>query len=320
MPTVAVFAALTALPEAAQADTLRVQTLRQGTTHDALYALDLDGDFGVSVGNDGQILETRDGGETWSAGTAPPTPLALLGVSVRQPTAIAVGQLGTVLLRTADGRWSASDSGTRERLLRVVHGPNQHAVIVGAFGTVLLSRDGGQSWASIAPDWFALRDDGAQPHLYAVHIDADGQITLSGEFGLILRSSDWGQSWATLRSGTASLFDLQLLPNGTGYAVGQNSTVLRSRDGGQHWSRVHGPGKVLWLSVQATATGQVLVSGMREALSSTDGERQWQRHTVPPLGDAWMAASHPAPPPVGGVLAVGQAGRILRLHLDATGP
>lgn len=290
-----------------------IQTVVNGSAHEALYAVAFDGDKGIAVGLPGAISNTADGGKTWKLVDPAPTDLALLGVSLKGEHALAVGQQGLVLKREGE-TWKKADTGTDSRLFSVSVNSKGHAVAVGAFGTMLSSDDGGASWKSIAPkDWSAYVAEG-EPSIYAASIDEANVITVAGEFGLILRSSNDGGAWASLHKGEASLFAMNLGDNGVGYAVGQEGTVLRSGDGGATWTQIDAGTKAILLGVHTAANQKVIVSGMREMRVSSDDGKTWTGVSGGDVNTAWYQG---VGVPTGGtsVLAVGQSGRILRIGM-----
>lgn len=298
-----------ATPAARPAEPLQV--VLAGTVHQALFAIDFGEKLGVAVGAGGEVQESADHGASWKAATAP-TQLALLGVGVAGAHAVAVGQSGQVLVRGADGKWSATDSGSKQRLLGVEINAAGRAIAVGAFGTVLLSEDGGKAWRSAAPAWPEFVPDGMEPHIYAAHVAADGTLTIAGEFGLILRSGDAGATWTALHKGEASLFALQLREDGIGYAVGQSGAILRTADGGATWEVRPSGTQSLLLGVHASDDGKVIVTAMRDMLVSRDGGGTFSHVRGGGVNSLWFTgvtqAAAGAP-----VLAVGQAGQIVRL-------
>lgn len=306
--------ALAALAPLAAAAAPGVETLRDGTTHEALFAVDVSGATVVAVGAAGAILESSDGGTNWKT-REPITALALLGVDVEGGSALAVGQQGLMLKRDNQGSWRQIDAGTPERLFAVHQNAVGNAVATGAFGTILKSDDGGEHWQTLAVDWSDYTQDGQQPHLYAAHVDGKGQITVAGEFGLVLRSADGGRSWSKAHQGEASIFALDLQAPGTAsYAVGQVGTVLRSDDGGASWTAVDSGSTANLLSVKSVAD-KVLVAGFRETLVSSDGGRSWSTLEDERFGSLWFAGVAGAM--VGeqtALVAVGQAGRVMRLR------
>ena len=96
-------------------------------------ALSPDGRTGLAVGNGGTILQTTDGGETWTA-RASGTSVALTAVAISADgrTGLAVGNGGTIL-QTADGgeTWTARASGTSVALTAVAI--RAHSVLMEQF-------------------------------------------------------------------------------------------------------------------------------------------------------------------------------------------
>lgn len=284
----------------------------EGTVHDALFAVSFDGSNGLAAGAPGSILETTDSGQKWTPVKDVPTRLALLGVALKGEHAIAVGQQGLVLYRSS-GEWKKVESGSGERLLSVSVNSKGAAVAAGAFGTVLASNDGGASWTSIKPVWDQYADPGTEPHMYAASIDEKGAITIAGEFSLILRREAGSSEWKSLNKGDASLFALFIGDKGTGYAVGQDGTVLRSEGNGSTWTKLDAGTGAILLGVHATQDGKVVVTGMREMRYSGDNGQTWSGVTGGGVNTLWYQGIG-QPEGSTAALAVGQAGRILRIE------
>lgn len=309
-PTLALALALGLAPSTAL-HAASAQRVLSGKVHDALFAVAFDGKRGLAAGAAGSLLETTDGGQTWAPITGVPTRLALFGVAVHGDQALAVGQQG-LILRREGGAWKQIESGSSERLLSVSINAGGAAVAVGAFGTVLSSTDGGKSWQSTPPIWDQFAEAGTAPHLYASAIDDQGTITIAGEFSLILRRVAGSTDWQALNKGEASLFALHLGRNGIGYAVGQNGTVLRSDSNGANWTAVDAGTTAILLGVHASPEGKVLISGMRDMRASTDNGQTWKTVTGGGTNALWYQGLA-QPDDSGAMLAVGQAGNILRI-------
>ena len=293
------------------ANAAALSPLVTGTAHEALFGVAAEGNRAVAVGAAGAIMESADGGKTWKPDADVPTPLSLLGVALAKGHAIAVGQQGTVLLQDSPGQWSKADSGTDSRLFAVALNGNV-AVTVGAFGTVLRSADAGKTWTAIAPDWSKYTANGEQPHLYDVALDDKGAITIAGEFGFILRSTDAGKTWKALHKGEASIFALQLRPDGVGYAVGQDGVVLRSGDHGATWTLLKSASAALLLGVYSAPGGHVVVTGMHDMMVSGDDGKSWRHVDGERVYTGWyegVTGSGTGSPP----LAVGYFGEIVQL-------
>ena len=291
-----------------------IEVKAQGVAHDALFAIAFDGANGIAAGAPGKIMNSTDGGKSWSAGKEFPTPLAMLGVDIKGKHAIAVGQMGAVCIRGAEGNWTKVSTPTTERLMNVALHASGLAVAVGAFGTAVKSEDQGKTWQPVTIDFKPFLsadqiDQGIQPHLSAVSIGRDGAITVAGEFSLILRSSDGGASWAALNKGEAAIFALDLRDDGVGYAVGQDRLILRTADHGSSWARITTPSKANLLGVRSLGD-RVVVSAMHDMLLSTDGGQGWQSVTTPDVKAGWYSG-------VGVVgerfMTVGFTGRIIEV-------
>lgn len=281
----------------------------KGTAHDALFDIAFDGSFGIAVGGGGTVLTSADSGLTWKQDIRPETSIALLGVAVDRQRRFAVGQSGQIF-RYVGGAWTALKSGTEERLLRVALGPNGLVVVVGGFGTILVSRDDGATWVTPEIDWMALLDDFLEPHLYGIHIE-DGAILIAGEFGLVLRSTDNGATWTATHKGEESIFDISFNGRGEGIAVGQRGLVLSTNDGGRNWRRreIQSDTNLLgvWISGQ-----RAFAAGIRGAYASQDGGRTWKSVRRSDIGTGWyqaVAASDARGKP----MLVGHRGRILEM-------
>jgi photosystem II stability/assembly factor-like uncharacterized protein len=302
------------LPAAVAAEPVRVFG---GTAHDALYGLCLDGQRGIGVGSSGLVIESSDGGQSWTPGQSF-SEAALLDVSCGAGTTLIAAQQGGIF-RSEDGVFKAVESGTDARLLSVDNNSDGLAVAVGGFGTILRSRDDGMTWESLPVDWEAILNDFVEPHLYAVDVSPGGVVTIVGEFELVMRSTDGGETWETAHKGEASLFGLNLSADGTGFAVGQNGRVIRTEDGGMSWSDVPTPTEGNLLNVWSAADGEVLVSGIRNLLHSSDGGMSWELLEGGDLNTGWyqgLAVTRGESQSGAVALLAGHKGNVLQLQLN----
>ena len=221
---------------------------------------------GYAVGNGGRILRTINGGNSWTplpSGTL----AQLLGVYFIPGSGVgfAVGSSGTIL-RTVNGgdNWAPRDSGIQETLEAVVF-PLGATVgyVVGQQGTILKTTDAGASWQPQTPPLPRDLEDLAFPAgneigytvgesgavfkttnggvawvpqnavtpqtLHGVSFPAGDQLGWAvGGAGIIRRTQNGGQSWVNENLATTSpLYDLQMRPDGTGWAVGYDGVILR---------------------------------------------------------------------------------------------
>jgi len=298
------------LPPQSLAEPVRVFA---GTAHDALYGLCLDGQRGIAVGSSGFVLESADGGQSWTPGQSF-SESALLDVSCSAGSTLIVGQQGAIF-RSEDGVFKAVDSDTDARLLGVDNSSDGLAFAVGSFGTILRSRDDGVNWESLPVDWEAILNDFVEPHLYAVDVSPAGIVTIVGEFELVIRSTDGGETWETAHKGEASLFGLNMTVDGTGFAVGQDGRVIRTGDGGVSWSEVPTPTEGILLNVWSATDGEVLISGIRNLLQSTDGGVSWELLEGGDLNTGWYQGLVVTGDESSALLA-GHHGNVLQLQLN----
>jgi len=281
--------------------------LSRATPHDALYDMAWDGDQGIAVGARGLVMLSGDGGKSWAKGLGPENDgLAMLSVASLQGRKIAVGQLGTAFRLEGD-KWTALKTGTTARLLTVALGDNGLAVTAGAFGTLLVSGNDGNSWTPVVLDWFEILQDAVEPNFYDIAIVGD-TITVVGEFNLVLQSRDRGVTWAVVQKGGATLSGLSLGTDGVGIAVGQTGTVLRTSDGGATWQQA--PTNVTTNLLGVATSGQnAFATGFRIALQSSDGGATWQQASFGDLKTEWYSTVTKAPANANFIL-VGHSGRI----------
>ncbi|MCK5771142.1 YCF48-related protein [Algiphilus sp.] len=312
------------------------RVLVEGVRQERFFGMDFLGDKGIVVGSFGQVMVTEDGGDTWVEEKAP-TELALLAVALYDGGAIAVGQQGLVLLRDPGGEWEEVSIDTDERLLNVSVNRHGRAIIVGAFGTLLASSDGGRNWNDVAPEWAELAASAnvpadatgatAEPSMYDAEVFDDGVILIAGELAYVLRSGDGGNSWEfvnfaeTLAEGqegvsaaAPTINDIQIRADGNGFAVGQSGTVYKTTDSGRSWKKLSTPlAEINLLSVASDGKGAVIAVGMRSAIFSEDDGESWQTLDALDLDINWYSAIQVAPD-AREMLAVGHSGRIIALQ------
>ncbi len=292
-----------------------------GIPHDAVYDMTLNGAEGIAVGAFGVILESKDAGASW-AKTDSGTDFALLGVAVNGDKKVIVGQRGTVLVGKAGGGWEPGTSGSEARLMKVAVNAAGLAIAVGEFGTVLRSKDAGKTWEKLTLDWASFREDGYEPHLYTVDVDDAGRAVLGGEFSYVIVSTDGGDTWTLATKGEKSIFAMHLLPDGSGYAVGQEGLVMKTADMGNTWAAVDTKSNANLFGVWCSKQGEVVITGQRALLRSSDFGATWVASTdlevvrnwfVPiAVGEATMQA--PGGQMVSQVIYIGgHRGRISRL-------
>jgi len=293
------------------------QVVAHGIAHDMLYGISMEGRNGIAVGDFGLMFDTADGGLTWSKQAKPATTLGLFGVVRKQGHCIAGGQNGLILASADCKQWAVAAPVTKARILSVAVNGSGTAYAAGGFGALLKSSDWGKSWQPVSIDWKPFTSEGAEPHLYDVHVAEDGEVTVVGEFELILRSKDGGSSWQALHKGKRSLFGLTILDNGEAYAVGQEGAILKSSDRGTSWSEQDSGTQSILTGIWAQPDGQAFASGIYTILSSSNGGKSWQMDGSKVAKKGWYLAVAGSGEKLQGkqnILVVGSGGAILAVQ------
>jgi len=247
-------------------------------TSRALSAISFaDHQHGFIAGSGGTILTTSDGGVTWRAQAAG-TEEQLLGVHASSPTAAhVVGAFGT-LLSTSDGgatwrkqelSWDrlipliAKDSGILEPNLNFVYFVNpETGWIVGEFGLVLKTTDGGRTWTS-------QTYGGDRPQLFAVMFRDKLTGWSVGQQGAVLKTTDGGRNWIAVDIGIRrNLYGISFQAE-HGLIVGEG-IVLASQDAGSNWRKLESVPEERWLSGAAIRNRQAIVVGQAGTLRVFD--------------------------------------------------
>ncbi|MBI3897470.1 MAG: hypothetical protein HY308_04135 [Gammaproteobacteria bacterium] len=169
-----------------------------------------------SVGNNGTILKTKDGGATWVP-QYPKTSSKLNSISFyKQDPKIAwtVGNAGTIL-KTIDG------------------------------GATWVAQESGLTQVPIPQPIVGIQSENRIPNLTSVTV-ADSQTAWAvGEIGTILRTTDGGNTWVIQHATSlppdnapvvANLKSVAAADAKTAWAVGDDSTILKTVNGGDVWA------------------------------------------------------------------------------------
>ena len=194
---------------------------------------------GVAVGDFGTILRTEDGGSTWA-----PVPLP---ADLQLPEDVAeIVDPGDVLLYDVD--FSGPDRGW----------------IVGEFGVVFNTTDGGKTWTP--------QQSGVETTLFGVQFTDETMGFATGIEQVLLRTTDGGQTWSQIdipgRKGfVLGLYDVAVAGK-IGWVIGDSGLILRTTDGGATWTPIDLPIRMAgnWFR------GIALTPGTDGIIVGSDGE------------------------------------------------
>ena len=243
----------------------------------------VDNVHGWAVGDQGLMLETKDGGMSWVRHERT-TIQPFFDIDFVNPQkGWIVGSKG-LILHTKDGgkHWERQESGADKHIMAVEFLDESRGVAVGAFGTVLRTADGGTSWDVYPIDWDnelveVVETTGiAEPHLYDISfVEECGFI--AGENGVIMRSTDGGTTWDVVHGGIfPPVFSACYTDCSTGWAVGQNGFALTTHNG-ESWEKVELPATENLTKVRFAGDRGVIVGDYGTVLTTGDGGATWQR-------------------------------------------
>jgi photosystem II stability/assembly factor-like uncharacterized protein len=203
----------------------------------------------IAVGHDGVILKTENNSNAWRKvfTGAELTKLKIAQLTKQQAALkIVISEtqdedvLEELTFQLEDFVFALEDnqielkSGPNKPLLSVARTANDVIFASGAYGTLLTSKDQGETWTLISkrldnPDNF---------HLNSVISTTNGQLYIVGENGMGFHSDNQGETWSTMAMPyNGSLFGIIANPEIPEQLVafGLQGNLMVSLDGGENW-------------------------------------------------------------------------------------
>lgn len=208
---------------------------------------------------------------------AQPDAAPILAVARAGGRSVAVGDHGIVIL-SDDGTHfrQASSVPTRSTLTSVFFIDGKNGWAVGHDGTVIGSRDGGDSWQ-------VLRQElGKERALFSVWFENAEHGFAVGQFGTALETDDGGRTWRERRLHQGDTGDRHLLHifaggGGLVLVAAEAGAIFRSEDNGKAWRMVQTNNKGSFWTGTALSDGTLLAAGMRGHIyRSTDRGLSWK--------------------------------------------
>lgn len=254
----------------------------------------------VAVGERGTILISADGGDAWRQ-IASPVSVTLTGVRfIDDSKGYIIGHGGSVLSTENGGEdWTLQLDGSlladdllaqavknndpqaiRRAHLLVADGPDKpfldilllgakHLIVVGAYGFVFESKDGGQTWNS----WMDRIDNPFGLHLYSIRKQGN-RILIAGEQGFVALSMDDGQSFETIETPyEGSFFTAQLLGDSDIVLAGLRGNSFISHNDGGDWKKIDNPVAASITASLIRSNGQILMVNKAGMVLSLNGNQ-----------------------------------------------
>ncbi len=186
----------------------------------------------------GQILRSRDGGESWTMAGQPSSDTGVLKADPRDPLTLWAAVNNGGIRKSTDGgnTWSPLTGPASGGFYQdLAFAPSSPSTVYAAgnpdFKVLLRSVDTGASWTAV--------QSGLPPSLGNLAIDplhAETVYTVSG--GNLYKTTDGGSSWTLVSSAFRNQTVQWLIaaPSGALYAAVRYDNVYESEDGGLSWS------------------------------------------------------------------------------------
>lgn len=243
-------------------------------------------DAGFLLLTDGSVLQTTDGGRTFTPRTAVPGTRAAGGqslagaVSFRTPAAgFAATNSGAIYVTSDQGQsWTAvADTGVG--LDRITFVTNDRAFATGTGGGLARTSDGGRTWVTRAS---------GSPKLTGIACANETNCLLATGSSTLLRTTDGVQSVPTpVKAGNDAFNAVGFASATRAVAGGDRGSTVVSDDGGSTFAPIGGRLDGRFFSVVAGAGSQsAFAPGPRGTLGRTvNGGQTWQSGNVPTTAD-----------------------------------
>ncbi len=198
--------------------------------------------------------------------------------TISPETAVAVGEMGTIL-RTTDGgvTWQVEHSvaGIEDQFLAVSFVSGTTGWVVGEYGVILKTTDGGATWSG--------QYSSASQDLFAVFFVSPTVGWVAGSSGTMFKTTDGGGTWAPETThATSTLFGLYFKSSTLGWAVGTSGTILQTTNGGAAWTSLPTGSSQTFYSISfPTASLGYAVGSFGTILRSVNGGASWTPTTSP---------------------------------------
>lgn len=248
---------------------------------------------GWAVGHDAVVLHTEDSGKTWSKQFDGFKANEMVLAQAKANVDALEGELSKVKVMgnatriedveielenasfaLEDAQMDFEDRSTKP-LLDLWFKDENEGFVVGAYGMVFKTINGGKSWA----DWTANVENPDRFHINSIEQISSDKLMMVGEAGLMLRTTNGGAEWSQMFSPyEGSFFGLtSLSKQGIQVAYGLRGNLARTDDFGSSW-RLVDTGSEQTLIGGTSKAGRVLfvVGNGGAFIKGFDFARKWE--------------------------------------------
>jgi photosystem II stability/assembly factor-like uncharacterized protein len=237
---------------------------------------------GWAVGHSGVVLHTVDGGQTWSR-QLDGRSAAQLAVDAAQADAQRADPGNAEAQRALTDAQRLVSDGPDKPFLNLLFKDDKTGYVVGAYGLIFKTEDGGTTWKS----WMGHVDNPRGMHIYSIAEQGD-TMYMAGEQGLFLRSTDHGNKFMRVETPyKGTYFTLTLLPAGEIILGGMKGNAYRSTDQGRSFTKVDVPIPVSLSAAAVMSDGTLVFANQAGMLLASQDKgvslRPLPSGTLPPI-------------------------------------
>jgi photosystem II stability/assembly factor-like uncharacterized protein len=222
----------------------------------------IDENNAVAIGDRSIITVTKDGGKTWNTSTLRP-----------------------VVAPTEDEDPNAGIAFEDPVLYDVQFLTPQLGFVVGEFGKILKTTDGGATWLDkqgslVGDEYFDIME---LPTFFDVDFRGENEGYAVGLEGRVARTTDGGETWAWVEHNVedydAPFYSVEILPGGTVWGVGGSGQAIHAPAGGELGKGNLGTRVTNWIRDVEFYDDNVgwMVGGFGFIMNTTDGGKTWFR-------------------------------------------
>ncbi len=239
----------------------------------------LDATRGITLGDNGTIKQTIDGGASWKIMTSGTTNTLKKSAVLPDDDIVVVGFNGTIIRSTDYGNsWSNQYSGTTADLYGVAFGgrDSQVGVAVGSNGLIMRTSDQGKSWSQVSASCF----DGLpiKPGFVSVSFGSESKGIVVGDNGKLLLTSDGGLTWGLCPTyiPNVNYKFVIMLSEDVAYATGENGVIIKTTNSGLSWvTLITNSTSTLYRIRFADDQHAISVGTSGDVILTTDGGLTW---------------------------------------------